>query len=214
MEQTEQKSNVDLLRETFIHNFKESFALAIHITKKPVRVWTGLLENGATYEKIRNEYLMVLAVIPTIAAFFSALVDRQLLFTTCTSTVLTYAFYVALPLIMGLIIEQATKYFEGETDRTRALKLAAYTLAPAYLGSAISLVGLVLYFLPQAIFELTSLGLGIYGIYLYFDAVPYFTNVPQNQRAPFTLATITITIIGCVILGVILSAFGFATFLQ
>jgi Yip1 domain len=74
--------------------------------------------------------------------------------------------------IVGLIINVLAPTFAGHRDLRQALKVAAYSLTPASLGSVLALAPI-----PATLLQLCA---GIYGIYVLYLGLPVLMRSPQK----------------------------------
>jgi len=101
--------------------------------------------------------------------------------------------------MVGFIINALAPRFSGQRDVRQAFKAAAYSLTPALLSSALSL-------LPSFSTLLTLLA-GCYGIYVLSRGLPVLMHAPRERAAGYT----ALVVIGTILLGILLGGFAAAT---
>ena len=99
--------------------------------------------------------------------------------------------------ILGKIISLLAPHFSAQTDEAQALKLAAYSATPAWLGGVFQL-------LPS----LAVLGLiaSLYSLYLLYIGLPLLMKAPAEKAGTYTLAVVGVAIVVGIVLGAISAA--------
>src|SRR5690606_3263307 len=103
-----------------------------------------------------------------------------------TQAVVSYVLALVSVWVLTFIIDALAPQFGGTSDRTQAMKLAAYSATAGYLGGAFGLIPAV-----------AALGLlaSLYGLYLlYLGATPVM-KVPQDRAGLYVVIIIVAAII-------------------
>lgn len=107
-----------------------------------------------------------------------------------------YGFNLLTVYVSAMIIRQLAKYFQSKADLNQTVKLAVYSMSPAWLVSVIALIpGLSL---------LTVLG--AYGIYLFVLGLPTLLDTPNNKVALYAVISLTACLFVHIIFSLILVA--------
>lgn len=101
--------------------------------------------------------------------------------------------------ISAQVISFLAPKFNGQSDAGAALKLVAYS-------STASLVAGLLYLVPIPGKVILSLGLGIYGIYIFLAGVETMTGVPKEKKGLFVVASIVSSFVVMFVLNMILAS--------
>jgi len=98
-----------------------------------------------------------------------------------------------------LIVNQLAPTFGGRRDFRQALKVAAYTATPVWVGSVLGLLPILS--------TLLQLAAGIYAIYLLYLGLPQLMRSARDRAAGYTFAVI----VGCVLAGIVLGVLNYLT---
>jgi hypothetical protein len=101
--------------------------------------------------------------------------------------------------LVGFIINLLAPSFSGARDQRQALKIAAYALTPAWLGTALT-------FLPTG--GLLQLLAGVYGICLLYLGLPVLMRTRRQNAAGYTALVVVCTLLIGILFGVIGAALG------
>jgi hypothetical protein len=88
--------------------------------------------------------------------------------------------------LVGTLINMLAPAFSGERNRRQALKTAAYSLTPAWLGTALS-------FFPLG--SLLQLAAGLYGIYVLYLGLPQMMGVPRAKADGYAVTVVVCTML-------------------
>jgi hypothetical protein len=102
--------------------------------------------------------------------------------------------------LVGLIINALAPTFSGVRDQRQALKVAAYSLTPAWLSAVLALSPI----LPT----LLQLIAGLYGIYVLYLGLPIVMRSPREKAVGYTAAVVICTILLGILFGVLSIAAG------
>jgi hypothetical protein len=105
--------------------------------------------------------------------------------------------------LVGLIINALAPTFGGTRDQRQALKTAAYSLTPAWLG--------VLFSLLPAMGTLLELAAGVYGIYILYLGLPVLMRSRRESAGAYTATVVVCTIVLGILFAVTSAAIGWGT---
>jgi len=113
------------------------------------------------------------------------------------SAIVSYLLAFVMVYVVGLIIDALAPTFNGQKNQPNALKLAVYSMTPAWLAGIFSLVP-----------GLRTLGiLGLYGLYLLWVGLPLLMKAPEEKSIGYAAAVVLCAIVISILIGVIVGIF-------
>jgi hypothetical protein len=98
--------------------------------------------------------------------------------------------------VMGLIINALAPTFNGQKNQPNALKLAVYSMTPAWLAGIFSLIP------GFRVLGILGILLGLYRIYLLWVGLPPLMKSPEENSLGYATA-----IVGCaIVISLVISA--------
>jgi hypothetical protein len=183
---------------------------AKNIILQPKDEWPVIAAEPATVADLYKGYILPLAAIQPIVSFVKlSLIGismpmmgtyREPLGSSIGHALVTYALALAAVYVLALVIEFLAPRFGGMPDRMQALKLAAYSYTPAWIGSVLILVpwiGYLLAFLAS-----------IYGLYLLYIGLPVLMRSAPEKNLLYFAAVLVVTIVISIVIGLITAAIG------
>jgi hypothetical protein len=147
----------------------------------PGRLYTGYIVPLAAFAAVMS--FIRLAVIGVNLPLGGAV--RTPLFSGLLSSALTFIMGLIGIHLVGVIINMLAPAFGGHTDSRQALKLAAYALTPAWLGSALA-------FLPLG--STLQLVAGLYGVYVLYLGLPVLMRTEQSSAVGYAASVVSCTV--------------------
>jgi len=183
-------------------------ARAQNMILKPKEEWHAVKEEKTTIAQLFTSYAVILAAIPAVAQFIGmGLVGRRVPFigwyrygigTAFLYGLLYFIFSLAAVYAFGILINALAPTFSSKADATSAMKLAIYSMTPAWIAG-------VLYIIPFLGF--LALFAGLYGLYvLYLGFATPMMDTPKDKVPGFLIVSIVVYIVIMVIIMVILGA--------
>jgi hypothetical protein len=173
---------------------------------QPKSEWQVVATESDSAQGIFMRYVVPLAAIGPIAGFIGMQVFgfqafgvsfKPSLMAGLTQAIVSYVLALVAIWVVTFIIDALAPSFGGTSDRTQAMKLAAYAGTAGYLGGIFGLVPAI---------ALLGLLASLYGLYLlYLGATPVM-KVPQDRAVVFVIIIIVATIAAYVVMGMITSA--------
>jgi Yip1 domain len=167
------------------------------ILLKPKEEWVKIKAEPSTVTELFTSYAMILAAIPAVGQFLgNILVGRRLpmvgvfrwpLGRALGNAVVSYVFALVAVYIFALIINELAPNFGSTKNLTGALKLAVYSMTPAWVAG-------VLYIIPG----LWVLGIlaGLYGLYiLYLGFDTPLMETPKNKVVGYLVVSIVVVVV-------------------
>jgi len=177
------------------------------ILLKPKEEWPKIKEESQSVSQILTSYVMILASIPAVAQFVGyGIVGHRIPFygwyrmgigTAFVRSILSYALMVASAYLLHIVINALAQTFSSKQNPESAMKLAAYSLTPGWVASALSIIPM-LYILVM----IASL-YGVYILYLGLDA--NLMETPKEKIVSYLVVIIVITFVIMFVIGAILS---------
>jgi len=157
----------------------------------PKEYWSAQVTEPGDIKTLLLPQMAILAGVPavcqllgTIIAFRAAI--GMALVGGLISCILTYAMQIVAWIALGYIIDALASSFGAQKDLGQAMKLAAGTIMPAWIGSVLSLTSI------SALGIVGSLGGMGYGAYLLYLGLPIMNGTPQEKTIGYTIASIAI----------------------
>ncbi|HXY57004.1 MAG TPA: Yip1 family protein [Methylocystis sp.] len=159
----------------------------------PEDEWAVIESEGKTVPQVYREYVLLLALIPPFAGFLGGYLfgfghatglAGLSLQSGLLRAALQYALSLPLLYVVAFVLSSLAPHFDGRSDDTRALTLAAYSYTPAWLAAVFGLAP-GLRWLDV---------LGFYGVLVFYHGLPRMLKVPKENADVFTLAALVLTI--------------------
>lgn len=165
------------------------------IILKPAETWPVIAAEQTSPGEIFTRYAVPLAAIGPVASFIGGQVFgisafiatyRPSFMSGLTMAVTSFIMGLISLVVVALIADFLAPKFDGQSNRTNAFKLVAYSMTPAWVAGILGIVP-----------ALGVLGIiaGIYSIYLLYQGAGPLMKVPQDKGVAYTAVTIVCAII-------------------
>ncbi len=155
-----------------------------------------------------TNYVAFLAAIPAVCGFIGMSIIgfgmpmggtvRVGIVYGVASAVVRYLLAFVLVYVVSLIIDALAPTFDAQKNQPNALKLAVYSMTPAWLAGIFLLVP-----------GLRVLGiLGLYGLYLFWVGLPPLMKAPQEKSIGYAAAVAVCAIVISFVIAAIVGMFG------
>jgi len=176
------------------------------IILNPKEEWVRIKAEPATVRGLFRSYIMILAAVPAVGQLLgNILVGRRLpmigryrwpIGSALANAILTYVLALAAVYLFALIINELAPSFASTKNMTAALKLAAYSMTPAWVAG-------VLYIVPGLANMVILASLyGLYLLYLGF-ATPMMETpkdkIPAYLGISFVVAVVLFGVLGWIL---------------
>jgi hypothetical protein len=182
-------------------------ARAQGILLKPKDEWAKIKDEPATIQQLFTQYAVILAAIPAVAQFLGTALFLGFRIPGGGGSWITRAFlYAIFSYIMSLVVVYALGFiinalapnFSSTPDPTRAMKLAVYSMTPAWIAGIFNLI--------PALWGLGLLG-SLYGLYiLYLGFSAPLMGTPKEKVNGYFGVSVVVAIVLTVVVGLILGA--------
>lgn len=165
------------------------------IILKPAETWPVIAAEQTTPGDLFTRYAVPLAAIGPVASFIGGQVFgisafiatyRPSFMSGLTMAITSFVMGLISLVVVSLIADFLAPKFDGQSNRTNAFKLVAYSMTPAWVAGILGIVP-----------ALAVLGFiaGIYSIYLLYQGATPLMKVPQDKSLAYTAVTIVCAII-------------------
>jgi hypothetical protein len=162
----------------------------------PKREWNAIAAEPQDIGWLYRRFILIVAAVPSIALFLRFTISGAPM-VGLGAAVRTYLVTLGTLLVVALVIEKLAPRFRSQGSQVHALKLVAYSSAPAWLAGA-------LYLVPGL--GGTALLIGVlYGVYLYALGLPRLLHTPREQIVPFMVVSALILVVINTVINAVLS---------
>jgi hypothetical protein len=173
----------------------------------PKSEWLVIEREPGDPAYLFTNYVAILAAIPAVCGFIGLSIIgislpvvgtvRVGIVSGIASAVVQYLLAFVMVYALGLIIDALAPTFDGQKNQPNALKLAVYSMTPAWLAGIFSLIP-----------GLRILGiLGLYGLYLLWVGLPPLMKAPEEKSIGYAAAVVICAIVIFLVIGVIVGVF-------
>jgi hypothetical protein len=182
------------------------FTRAMNIMFKPKSEWQAIEAETPNTSSILFGYVIPLALIPAIFTIIGyGVIGYKVGFGPWSYSVKSWSMGISAGLtsfiasvagvyIVALIVDALATSFKGQKNFGRAMQLVAYSFTPVWI------IGVLNIFPPLAVLGI----LGLYGLYLMYVGFEHTMKPAKESLVGYYLATLGITIVTYIILGLIL----------
>ncbi len=176
------------------------------IVLAPAAEWRAIEPESGDTAYLFVNYVAILAAIPPVCEFLRRILFgwrgprfgfhhvHHGFFGALFGAVLHWLAAFVIVYAMAIIIDGLAPTFSGQKNQQNAMKLAVYSMTPAWLAGVFALI-------PGLGF-LRLLAL-LYGVYLFWLGLPILMKPPPDRTGPYALAAIVCGIVLWVVVGAI-----------
>jgi hypothetical protein len=168
-----------------------------NIVLSPKLEWPVIAPEPTSITQLYIGYVMPLSALAAVLSFVHmSLIGVSVPFAGAIRTpiasgvmysIVAFGFGLVGLFLVGLIINALAPTFSGVRDQRQALKVAAYSLTPAWFSAVLALSPV----LPT----LLQLIAGLYGIYVLYLGLPLLMRSPREKAVGYTAAVVICTIL-------------------
>lgn len=179
---------------------------AKNILISPKTEWPVIEREKESHVKVLTTYVLLLALIPAIAAFICyGLIGYSVPFVgkiTSISIGFRHAITQYITMVGGIylsafVIDLLASTFQAKKDFNQAFSLVAFAYTPMFVGGIFRI-------LPSLALLATLCGL--YGLYLLYVGLQPMMQVPEEKKTTYFVVSLVVLIAVSIVLGLILSA--------
>ncbi|MDR0812268.1 MAG: YIP1 family protein [Paludibacter sp.] len=170
-----------------------------NILLSPKTEWTVIEGENAPHAKVTMGYLLVLALIPAVAALIGwGFVVRYSSFGFGIMHALTqFITMIGGAYLTAFVIDMLAPNFGSQKNFNKAFELVAYAYTPA-------LVGGIFYIVPALSF-LASLA-SIYSLVLLYMGLAPMMKTPDDKKTSYFIVSLLVMVAAFILLGIVLGA--------
>lgn len=167
-----------------------------NILFNPSKTWIEIKEEQTTIKKLYLEYVMILALIPTIALFIGltfdplgVLVRTVLIISVMKVLALSIWNFVSdliIVYIIALITNALAPLFNSEKNLTNAFKAVVFSFTPIWIAGIIYIIPFLSFLIFLAV---------IYALYLFYLGLPLLMNTPKEKALGYVILVVIVSII-------------------
>lgn len=174
------------------------------ITLQPDATWPKIAAEQTSSGDILTRYALPLAAIGPIASFIGGqLFGITMLFATIkpglmgglTMAVTSFVMSLIALVIMTFIADFLAPNFGGQSSRSQAFKLVAYSMTPGWVAAGLGII-------PSL--SLIAALIGLYGLFLLYKGATPVMKVPQEKAGVFTAVAVVCAIVVNIITGTVI----------
>ncbi len=182
-----------------------------NIVLAPRSEWDVIALESTTVAQLYTGYVVILSALAALFSFvrmsligvslpLGGGVLRYPLASGLTTAVMGFVFGLIGVFLVGSIINGLAGTFSARRDQRQALKVAAYSLTPAWLGSLLALSPVL-----PSLLQFVS---GCYGIYVLYLGLPVVMGTPRDKAVGYTAAVVICTILMGILFGAVAGGLG------
>ena len=160
----------------------------------PKSEWMVIDKEPGDPQYLFANYVAILAAIPAVCGFLGMAIFGRSIGAALAGAVISYVLAFVGVYVMALINDALAPVFGGRKDQPSALKLAVYSMTPAWLVGVFSLI--------PALGVLKILGL--YALYLFWLGAPVLMKTPEDKSVVYTAAVVVCGIVVWLVLGLLI----------
>ena len=174
----------------------------------PKTEWQAIEGEPGDPAYLFKNYVAILAAIPAVCGFIGMSIFgvglpgigtyRVGIVSGLVSAIVQYVLAFVAVYVVALVTDALAPTFGAQKNQPAALKLAVYSMTPAWLVGVFSLIP-----------GLKILGiLGLYSLYLFWLGVPALMRAPAEKSVPYTAAVVVCAIVLSLVISVVVRAIG------
>lgn len=180
-----------------------------NILLSPVSEWEKIKNESYTVSDLFRRYVMILAAIPAVAALigfsvfgfsFGLSTIRMPIGTVVTYCILNYVFSLIGVYLMAVIIDLLSPYFGASKDMDTALKIAVFSMTPAWVAG-------IFYIIP--FLSIIGMLAGFYGLYVLYLGIKQLKDAPAGKQLLYFIAILVSAVVINYILYAVVRAISF-----
>src|SRR5260370_2639968 len=178
------------------------------ILLEPDAEWSVIASELTNTVSLYRSYILPLAAIAPICGAIGWLVFgvpvpftgtiRLPLTTALTNAAIMYALSLVMVFLLALVIDALAPSFGGQKNQVQALKVAAYSSTPWWVGGSFTLVPAL---------SIITLVCSLYILYLVYAGLSPLMKSPKDKAVPYTIVIILVAIVLFVMLAAVRQAF-------
>ncbi len=176
-----------------------------NILLAPNTEWPAIAAEPSSIAQLYTSYVIPLAAFAALMRFLRLSIIgisipfagtiRTPIVSGLVGTIVSFGFGLLGLYLFGLLVNALAPTFGGQRDLRQAVKVAAYTATPVWIGSVLGLL--------PSLASLLQLAAAVYAIYLLYLGLPVLMGGPRDKAVGYTIALIVCTILVGLVLGAV-----------
>ncbi len=175
---------------------------AKNIILTPATEWPVIANEMTDTKSIFIGYAMVLAAIPAVITLFKG--SMWGFAGGSVFAAITYVLSLLTTYVLGLVVNALAPNFDGQKDKTQAMKLAVYASTPAWVAGVLNIIpylGTFVVFLAW-----------LYGAYVLYLGIPSLMKAPKDKATGYAVVSFLVVMVitwifSAVVIGALMSMF-------
>jgi len=171
----------------------------------PKTEWQTIEAENEPHAKVFTSYVVLLAIIPAVAAFIGyGLIGYSVLGVHVSNVswglrqaIVQYITMLGGTYITAFVIDALAANYGAQKDFNRAFSLVAYAYTPMFVGG-------VFYILPSL--SWLALLAGLYGLYLLYIGLQPMMKAPEEKQTTYFVVSLIVMVVVSVVVSAILGA--------
>ncbi len=177
-----------------------------NIIFSPKSEWQAIKAEQTAVKDIIFNYVAILAALPPAASIIGMVIVgysfmgstmRYPLSYSIVWAVIAYIMSIVGVIIAGAVINALAPTFASRNDSVRAVKVAAYSLTPAWIAGILKVVPML------GMLELLA---SLYGIYLLYAGLKPLMETPEDKAVGYTVTSIIAVIVVVILINALVAA--------
>ncbi|MBN2009843.1 YIP1 family protein [candidate division KSB1 bacterium] len=143
----------------------------------PEETWDSVRLEKTSARHLFEQYVIVLAAVPSIAGFLGSLFTGENFFKALFWGLFYYGFLLASIWLAVLVLSHVSRNFHAPHDQDKLFRLVAYSSTAFYLAGV--------FFLIPPLYWLAIVGL--YGFYVFNVGIDNLLDVPAEEKWTFKI---------------------------
>lgn len=153
---------------------------------RPKLEWPVIAAETTTVKALFTRYAMVLAAIPALSTLAHELgFEREGVLPSLLAAALGYAMSLLSVYVIGIVIDGLAQNFGSEKNIVQSMKLAVYSMTPAWVAGILNLIGL----------DGLAWLIGLYGFYLLYLGLAPLKLTPADKMVAYTIVVVLVGIV-------------------
>ncbi len=162
---------------------------AKNVTMTPATEWPVIAGEATDTRNLFIGYAMVLAAIPAVITIFKGglWLGHIGMAGGAAFAIITYVLSLLTTFVLGLVVNALAPSFDGQKDKTQAMKLAVYASTPAWIASVLTIIpffGSFMVFLAW-----------LYGAYVLYLGIPNLMKAPKDKAIGYAVVCFLVVMV-------------------
>lgn len=168
------------------------------VATNPIGCWTSIRGTYGSVSDFTINFLTPLLLVGAVVDLVVVGLNQHPGLGGITFPLSRFFLALAMAFLVAFILSRLASAFGGGNDFQNALKLYGYAQSPAMIAAAFGII--------PALGAPLSLAVAVYCFYIFYQGISPMLAVPAERRVTFTIITVSLSIIGGFLLGIVARA--------